>query len=170
MKYLHLILLAVVALLSSCNDNDEIPLESNLRVVEEYLPTTVQFNYNDSDWKDKIKGWSDKKLIVNSKSEIPDDPFGKTEAFNAINFNEYTLLITYNVHDYTIDTYRNRYYRNNQEGTINWSICIKTADNPSDFGDRWFFTRYAILVPKLNADSKLKIWFSLGELNWNWDK
>lgn len=172
MKYLRLfiIIAALSFVVCSCNRNEDTPFDDiNLPIAGDYVPTTVTFDINDSEWKDKIKEWTDKDIIVNSISELPDDPLGFSDAYKNINFNKYTLIITYNIHAWTIDTYRNRYFRD-IEGFYNWSICIKTASVSDIESEQLFFTRYSILVDKLPRDKEVKIWFSLGSLNWDWSK
>lgn len=102
-------------LLCSCNNNDEPPTETVLPISKYYQPCTSEFNITDTEWLDKIKGWADKKFVVNDLSELPDDPLGFSEAYTSVDFKEYTLFITYNLHNWNIDTYRNRYYFDNIE-------------------------------------------------------
>lgn len=97
---------------------------------------------------------------------MPNAPLGFSEAYKGINFDEYTLPITYNIHDYDIDTYRNRYYIDKITQVYNWAICIKTAGIPNNTAEELYFSRYAILVKKLPENTNLSIWFSLGALNW----
>ena len=116
---------------------------------------------------EKIKGWSNKEIIVNDMSELPDDPLGFSDAYKSVDFDKYTLLITYNIHNWLIETYRNRYYLDNIEKTYNWTICVGASNIPDDNEEPLYFTRYAILVKKLPRDAKINIWFSLGAVNWN---
>lgn len=170
MKYLASILILFSILFCACNKhNDEPSTETLLHITESYIPVTVSFNINDTQGIEELYEWSDKKLIINELSELPNDPLGFSDAYRAINFNEYTLLITYDIHNWEIDTYRNRYYRDNIEKTYNWAICVKTATIPDSSSEQWYFTRYAILVKKLPADANIKIWLSLGAINWGWD-
>ncbi len=167
MKYLTALVMSLV-LLCSCNNNDVPPTETILNVAEHYQPCTVVFSSDDTEWLDRIKGWSDKKFVVNDVSELPDDPMGFSDAYTGVDFSEYTMLITYNLHNWNIDTYHNRYYYDNVEGIYEWAICIGTSTVPDDKAEPWYFTRYAILVSKLPRDAKVQMWFSLGVLNWNW--
>lgn len=169
MNRIHSIFFILCVLLCSCHHSSEPIKETALPISEEYLPSTVRFSADDSEWKAQIKEWADKKLVVNDISELPDDPFGFSEAYSGINFKEFTLLITYNIHNYTIDTYRNRYYRENATRTYNWAVCIKTANRPDDSAESLYFSRYAILVKKIPEDANVNIWFSLGALNWGWE-
>ena len=167
MRFLTIFVLSSLLLLCSCNNNDEPPTETMLSVSEAYIPCTVSFNVNDTEFVNKIKEWSDKKYIVNDLSELPDDPLGFSDAYKKMDFNQYTLLITYDIHNWEIDTYRNRYYFDNIEKTYNWAICVGTSTVPDDNAEPWYFTRYAILVKKLPQDAKIKMWFSLGAINWD---
>ena len=102
--------------------------------------------------------------IVNSPDELPNDPMGFSEAFDKINFKNSTLLIKYMSHDYSIDTYNNRFYRNTKENSYNWMINIGSASNLDT--DNIMLTRFAILVNKLPADANIKSWFGLTNLGW----
>ncbi len=168
MKYIYLLVTALTMALCACNNNDEPVAERNLPISRNYLPTTVTFSPDDKEMTDKLKGWADRQIIVNSLSELPDDPLGFSEAYTSINFSESTLLLNYNVHDWTIDTYRNRYYLD-KDGVYNWSINIGTATKLDDPTTRLYFTRYAILVNKLPEDKDVRVWLALGSLNWDWD-
>lgn len=162
-------LIGLVALfcLGACSKNDEVPAETALSIVESYLPCTVSFNSSDSEWMDKVNGWRGKEFVVNNPTELPDDPIGFSDAYTKVNFNEYTLLLQYQVHRWKIDTYRTRYYINNIEGTYNWTISVGTSTVPDDNAEPLYFTRYAILVHKLPKDAKLQMWFSLNDISRN---
>lgn len=168
MRFLTIFVLSSLLLLCSCNNNDEPLTETVLPISKYYQPCTSEFNITDTEWLDKIKGWADKKFIVNELSELPDDPLGFSEAYTSVDFKEYTLFITYNLHNWNIDTYRNRYYFDNIEKIYEWAICIETSTIPDDNTGTWYFTRYAILVKKLPRDAKIQMWFSLGVINWDW--
>lgn len=169
MKYLTSILIALCLLCSCKRNNDEPPTETLLPIAESYLPATVAFHISDSDWIEATKEWADKKIIVNELSELPTDPLGFSDAYKAINFNEYTLLIYYDIHNWKIDTYRNQYYHDNIKNTYNWTIRVRTANIPDGSSEQWYFTRYAILVKKLPADADITIWLSVGLLIGGWD-
>ncbi len=169
MRNIAIVLYSICILLCACNRNDDTPpTEINLSIAENYMPSTVPFQVSDTEWIEKIKDWDNKQLIVNSTSEMPNDPLGFSDAYKNINFNTYSLLITYDIHNWPIDTYKNRYYWDNIEKSYNWAICIKTATVPDNSAEEWYFTRYSILVKKLPTDANIKIWFSLGALNWEW--
>lgn len=156
--------------LTSCNNNDEPPSEVNLPIIRQYLPVTVQFAADDAEWKEKVKGWTNKKVIINSPTDLPDDPIGFSAAYKGVNFNEYALLVTYSVEDWEIETYDNRYYRNNVKKTFNWTIGLGASMPYGDNPEQLYFTRYAILVKKLPADATLNIWFSYRALDWDWSE
>lgn len=169
-KYISAVLVVLCAMFCSCNRHEDEPSgETTLHIVESYVPGTVVFYPDDSEWIDKIKGWPDKKFIVNDLSELPDDPLGFSNAYNGINFRDYTLLITYAIRDWPIDTYGVRYYRDNIKGTYNWTIRLGTSTRPDESPEQWYFTRYAILVNKLPADADVTVWISMRALNWEWD-
>lgn len=168
-KYLNLAVVMLLALLASCNHNDEPPLEANLSVAEQYMPANTVFNADDKEFLDKVKGYADKTMVINSLAELNDDPFGFSDAYKGIDFDEYTLLVAYWLHDMKIDTFRNRYYRDTKEKTYNWAIHIGTSTPPDESPEQLEFTRFAILVKKLPADADIRIWKSIGALNWDWE-
>lgn len=170
MKYYISVLIAFSLALGSCNRNNDLPTETQLSIMESYLPVSAQFQKSDKEFVESIKEFVYKNCIINDLSELPDDPLGFSPAYSHINFNEYTLLIFYEIHRWNIDSYRNRYYRNNIEGTNNWIVYIGTSTTPDDeMVDRYYFTRFAILVKKIPANIDVKFWYSLQSLNSDWD-
>ena len=127
-KYLNLAVVMLLALLVSCNHNDEPPLEVNLSVAEQYMPATTVFDADDKEFLDKVKPYADKTFVINSLAELNEDPFGFSNAYKGIDFDEYTLLVAY---------------------------CLKDS--------------FAILVKKLPANADIRIWKSIGALNWDWE-
>lgn len=172
MKYLSLIVIALSLALCSCNNNDETPPEIVLPISETFVPVSVDFNINDIDQEQKrqLIHLVNNDHVVNSASEIPDDPMGLDDtygsSFSTINFREYTLLIKYLLHDWTIDTYSNRYFRNTEDNSYNWAVNIGTVSDTDVDLDDMRFTRFAILVKKLPADAKFRSWYGLTELGW----
>lgn len=164
------LLLAPILLLSGCNNNDDEPLtETPLPVSVAYVPVTVSFNSSDTEFKEEIKKLSGKQFVVNDVSELPDDPMGFSNAYQGINFEQYTLLITYDTYNWTIDSYRNRYYFDHSNKSYNWVVCVGTATRPDSSKEDYNFTRYSLLVSKIPAEATVKMWFSYGALNWDWD-
>lgn len=170
MKYLKFFILSLGLLLCSCNHNDEVPTETLMSIAQQYLPATVEFQQSNKDFLEKAMEFNDKKFIINSLSELSTDPFGFSDAYRGIDFDNYTLLVTYKLHDWVIDTYRNRYYRNNPDKTYNWAIHVGTSTVPGEtIDDTLYFTRFAILVDKVPQDTDVLMWLSLGALNWGWE-
>lgn len=168
MKPLSIFLLSLIAVLCSCNRNDEPPLEVALPITETFLPATIEFDANmiDDEQKRNLIHLVNNQHIVNDASELPVDPMGFSDAYRKVNFKESTLLIKYVLHDYTIDTYHNIYFRNTKENSYNWSINIGTASDTNFDSDQLRFTRFAILVNKLPADANFKSWFGLSQFGW----
>lgn len=173
MKYLGLILIALCFCLTACNHNEEPPVEVNLPITTQYLPSGVIWDTSDAEFKEKIIPWLSKKVIVNSVDEIPNDPLGFTENYYKINYTNQTLLLYYDVDIYNFVSCHNRYFRNTVENTYNWSIQFgisgKLNEDDSNL-ERLLFCRYAILVPKLPEDADVNIFISLVDNNWDWDK
>ena len=168
MKHLTLLFLSLSLLLCSCGNNDEPPLEVTLPISKTYLPASAGFNTSDisEEQKRNLIHLVNNEHVINTVSELPEDPIGFSEAYHKINFNESTLLIKYVLHDYTIDTYSNTYSRDTKENSYNWSVNIGTASDSNIGADNLSLTRFAILVRKLPADAQVKSWFSLTQLGW----
>lgn len=172
LKYSSFLFIVFSIIFCSCNKNDDPELEVNLPITETFLPVSVDFNVNDIDTEQKrqLTHLVNNEHIVNDISEIPEDPLGLNEthgsSFSKINFKEYTLLIKYVLHDWSIDTYNNRFYRNTKEGTYNWTVNVGTVSISDDSSDDLRFSRFAILVKKLPADAKITSWFGLTYLGW----
>lgn len=167
MKKISLLILAFSLMFCSCNDNEQ-NLAITLPISETYIPTSIEFDENgiDKDQKRNLIYLVSHTHIVNSASELPNDPIGFDEAYQKINFEKETLLIMYLLHDYTLDSYNNRYYLNTQENTYNWIVDIATASNMDIDTDKVLFTRFAILVNKLPADANVKTAYGLTNLGW----
>lgn len=173
MKYLSLVIIALGICLTACRHNDGPQMEVNMQIYEQFVPANVMFSLSDTEFKDKIKPWYDKKVIVNSVEELPADPLGFNESYYKINFKDQTLLIYYDVHNYDVVSHSNRYYRNTVDRTYNWMISLGingTIDKGEEV-ERAIFSRYAILVPKLPENADVNIWSSLinHDFDWGWD-
>lgn len=170
MKYLSLILIALSFCLTACNNNDEPVINGFIPIHQDFLPGSVIFEVNDTEFRDKIKGWNNEKVIVNSIEELPNDPLGFTESYSKINFSDQTLLLYYQTHSYDIVSYSSSMIKNNQEQLYDWVIRLGTGGD-INFGDdleRLVFTRYAILIPKTPVTtSDLRVVFSVFDLNWD---
>lgn len=168
MKYLTLLFLSLSLLLCSCGNNDEPPLEVSLPISKTYLPASVEFNTDDlsEEQKRELIHLANNDHVITTVAELPQDPIGLSDAYRKINFNENTLLIKYVLHDYTIDTYSNTYYRDTKENSYNWYVNIGTASDTNVDTDNTSLTRFAILVRKLPADAKVRFWVGLTQLGW----
>lgn len=168
MKPLNFLLLALCLILCSCNNNDEPDLEVTLPVSATYIPVSIEFDINDLEEEQKrnLIHLVNNEHIINNVAELPNDPMGFSEAYHKINFKENTLLVKYVLHDYTVDTYSYRYYRNTQENSYNWVVNIGTASDTDNETQDLCFTRFAILVQKVPADASVTSWFSLTSIGW----
>lgn len=107
---------------------------------------------------------------MNSLSELPNDNLGFSNAYKGIDFEKYTLLLYYRVHDWNIDTFRNLYYRNNIEQNYNWNIHLGTSTIPDANSETLRITRFAILVHKIPENVEINIWTSLSAIDWDWEE
>lgn len=124
---------------------------------------------DDKELTDQYLKLSKETIVVRSKEELPDDPTGLPEAYSYINFKQNTLLINYLIHDWRIDTYSNRYVRDNLNKTYSWTITIGSADCNVDH-DRLFFTRFSILVPAIPENGDVQVWYGVHQIGQgSWD-
>ena len=149
-------------LFCSCNNNKEPDLEIELPINSEFIPASIEINRAEMDEQEKeeIMNLVNNKHIVNDISELPNDPIGQNEAFYKINFQENTLLIMYNYHRWSIDTYANRFYRNTGDNSYNWVVKLGITAEEEDKTETVQLTRFAILVRKLPADAVIETWSS----------
>lgn len=170
MKHLNIAMIFITLCLAACNKSNEPPVEVPLPIWEEFVPGNVIFDYSDKDFLNKLKDWSNKKVVVNSTDEIPNDPLGFNDAYYKINFSDQTLLLYYQLHDYDVVSYRNIYYRNTLENTYNWTISlgINGEINDEDNIEKLIISRYAILVKKIPDNADIIIWQSIQNHNWSW--
>lgn len=167
MKYASIILAALTVFISACS-HDEPTGNVNLPIAESFLPANIVVDRHDTELLEECRKWRDKTLIVNSTSEIPDDPFGSKEAFSNINLNELSLLITYNVHSYNVLSYQNIFVRNRTDKTYDWTIRVGINGEAVSPDEQLIYTRYAILVKRLPAGATLRAWYSITDHNWDW--
>ena len=163
---IYFLLLAII--LFSCNHNEEPPLETPLAISEAYLPVSVIFEKSDPEFLNMCMKWHDTSFEVNSVEELPQDLFGFNESYTGINFNEYTLLLVYKLHKWTIDTYQNRFVKNNHEDTFDWTLIIGASDFNKENEDHVTITRFAIKVRKLPTDAIVRYWWSITDYGFDW--
>ena len=99
----------VAAGLISCNRNDGPQSETVIKITKAYLPGSVQFSRSDTEFLNKCKAWDNKKVLVNSLSDLPKDPLGFSDSYRNINFSTSSLLVCYKMHTWKIESCRNRY-------------------------------------------------------------
>lgn len=166
MKYiLNLFLILTILGLSSCNNHDEVAPQTPIPVKESYLPQTLALDMDDTGIHSLLQQWYGKDFMVNSPDELPDDPLGFSSSYDNIDFNESTLLVSYHIHTYDIESYRYTYVKNNLDNSYDWTIslgCNGLYDQPQ--GSSIYLTRFAVLVPKIPAGSSWKVWWSLSNL------
>lgn len=166
MKYLSLFLLTLSLMFGSCSNNDEPALAVALPISGTFIPGSIELDLNQIDEAQKrnIFHLVNNMQVVNDISQLPDDPMGFSPTYYEIDFNECTLLIKYILHDYTVDTYSNRYFRNTTENSYNWTVIIGTNSDTYVDKDDLYLTRFAIIVKKIPSDAQVKSWFSLTSL------
>ncbi|MBO4965225.1 MAG: hypothetical protein J6C81_03040 [Muribaculaceae bacterium] len=160
MNVKYFLFLLIPFLLTGCDKNDDLPMEVSLPISREFIPVSVTFEKTDTEAAEKYRPWNDKTFTVNSASELPDDPIGIPDWYSKIDFENYTVLIHYRLHSFTIRSYSNIFYRNTVERTYNWIISLGIEDDDDERGTDVALTRFCIMVPKLPADAKVLFWSS----------
>lgn len=166
----QVLLVMAILFLSSCNRDNEPPAEVAVVVKEVYMPVVMTVDRTDAGLLDHCRELNEKLFLVRSAEDLPDDPMGFTSAYRTVNFKYSDLLITYRLHRWGIDTYRNRYVRNNIDKTYDWYLTIGISDFDEDADNSLQFTRFAITVPKIPEGYEAKSMFSLQSLGWDWDQ
>lgn len=165
-KYFSFLILTICMMLASCGKDD--PTGSvDLAIYDTFLPASIVVDRSDSSMIEACKYFDQQKLVVNSKNELPDDPFGSEETFSSINFSTQTLLISYYVHTFDLLSCNNMVIRNYDENTYDWTISMGIKGNAVDSYDQLIFTRFAILMPKLNKKADLKVYYGISNYGWN---
>lgn len=164
MKYLAFSLFALLLSLTACGGDDEPSLEyTNIKINQTYVPASITVGDTDTSLNHKCSELNNKNFIVNAADELPDDPIGFTPGYSSIDYNKYTLLVTYRFHPSSFDTYESVYTRNNYDKTYDWFINLSTSESESSSVGLKSLTRFAIEVPKLPKNATLRtIW----KLSW----
>lgn len=170
MKQLYFFIIVLSLLLSSCGSDSEPQGSIQLSIRDSFLPASIVVNRTDSAIIEECKKFSNQSKIVNAKDELPKDPFGSDKTFERIGFNDQTLLISYYVHTYDILSCNNSFARNYTDKTYDWTISMGTNGDIVDSFNQLIFTRFAILVPKLQKNAELKVLYGVGSYGWDWDK
>lgn len=161
-------MMAVVAVLCACNRHEEPPMETVWPIQETYMPAGIIFDKTDTDFLDRCKEWDNKCLIVNDVAELPNDPLGFSDTYRYINYKNFSLILVYRLHRWTIDTYRCRFTRNNVENTFNWTLTVGSDNFDTQDTNKVTISRFAITVKKLPEDADLQIGWQYIDHGFDW--
>ena len=155
---------------SSCHKDDDLPKEWDITILS-YMPVKSEEVQKTDRLKVEVCKTLNRNLyIINSYSELPTDIFGFAEAYKYLDYTNSTLLIYYTLDPFQLDAFRYRYYRDTEDGIFHWVINSESGEF-SYVEDVRNFTRYAIIVPKLDVSAKVEVSLMQGVMNWNgWDK
>lgn len=169
----HFTFLAAVAmLLTSCHHAAEVPLETDFPIVKKFTPEVMEIDKNDTELVEKCLSFNDRQFVIRSREEFPDDMFGFTSDYTDINFELYTLIVTYDFTRFIPSFTDFRYYRNNEEKRYNLVVHQylrqSDLDNSSSDPDSFirYFRRYAVIVRKNPTSDPVKVWFSYSTDYW----
>ena len=164
-----MVLIAVISLLlSACNKHDEPPTEIQLPINQGFLPVTIKVARSDEEALEPIREWSRDLVVVNSASELPEDPIGFPEFYSKLNFENQTLLLFYQLHYWEIESCNSNFVRNTVEKTYYWNIHYGVTDVVYEGDEKpeyLSFTRFAILVRKLPTDYEVKVTYSIHDFD-----
>lgn len=170
MRAIKFVMVAAVAVMGACNHHSEPSGNVSMRIITEYMPATVTVERGDTDMLERCREWLDQTPVVNSASELPDDPLGFPEYYQKLDYENNTLLLAYMMHRWKIETYSNMYVRNYTEDYYDWYIGLGSSEYDMELTDKVNFTRFAILVPKIPEAGKTRVLWSLRDLAWDWDE
>ncbi len=171
MRHLTLLLLGVIFCLTSCHNNEDEPnyeFDATINLV--YVPAGITFEKSDTEFLNKCRPWDDKFVIVNSSDELPADPLGFNDHYDKINFSDQTLLIYYSIHNYRVVTCRNVLTKNIRDNVYNWLLNLGIENKIEGASDKLTISRYAILVPKITQNDRVKVNYTLTALDFNWEE
>ncbi len=154
--------------LCSCNKNDEPPTEVTMPLTQSFLPTGVQFERSDTEFRDKLRDWTDKLFVVNSADELPADPLGFPEYYRSIDYSNTTLLLSYDLHFYKIESLVNKVTRNTIDKTYMWTLKMSVIDvvyEGDEIPETLFFSRFAVCLRKLPTDADIRVSFNISDLD-----
>lgn len=161
-------LIIVPIILCACNRHDEPPTEVQLGISQEFLPVTISVSRSDEEMTAKLKEWSRNLVAVNSADELPEDPLGFPDFYRRLNYENQTLLIFYQLHFWDIESCNNMFMRNNVEKTFYWHVSYGVTDviyEGDEKPENLNFTRFAILVRKLNSNYDVKVSYSIHDFD-----
>ena len=164
------LLAASAVAFSSCGGKDDEPsTDQTITITESYMPAGVGFDKTDTQFMKRCQKWNETNIVVNSANDLPDDPLGFSPSYSKIDFSRNTLLLTYRLHRWTIDTYSDDYTYNLATGTYDWSITLGATFFDEEESDEVHFTRFAVLVPKQPAGATTRVSVTLKDTSFNWD-
>ena len=161
-------MLLVGVLLCACNRHSEPPVETMWPIQETYMPCSIEFDKSDIDFLTTCREWEDKNFIVNDVAELPNDPLGFNETYRNISYKNYSLVLVYRLHRWSIDTYRCSFMRNNVEITFNWTLTVGSNNFDPQGTNKVIITRFAITVKKLPEDIDLNIGWQYVDHGFDW--
>lgn len=171
MRHLSLLFAAIAFCLIGCTNHDDEPnYEFDATINGIYVPMSVTFDKSDTEYLNLCRPWDNKFVVVNSTDELPTEPFGFNDTYKNINFSDQTLLIYYSLNNFRVITCRNFYKKNIRENTYTWQLLLGVESKIEGASDNLTMTRYAILVPKVPTDAKVKVNYSLTSLDFDWEE
>lgn len=169
MKPLYFLLSTLCVFLGSCSHhNDDPQTETRLPIEEIFTPAGMWFEKSDVD-APFFQEISKKLFVVNSPDQLPDDRLGFSDAYKKADFNNYTMLIYYQLHRWAFESCKYHFVRLNLEKAYNWTITMKVAADEEPYPEMRCISRFAIMVNKIPEGWDVTAVLGLSDYNWNWD-
>ena len=160
--------------LCACNNNDGGDLYKIYPIAEE-----LETEYGVIDWPsltpEERKQYPRASFIIRSAEDFPEQNLMNLEEIKAmhINFNQYTLLLSYNLIPGVVKGHRYVWQKNLQEGVFILSMSFSTrpiltenfeeADTKEGMDEEDIVTYYctALLVNKIPSNAEVEFWRSI---------
>lgn len=156
MKYHHFIILPIILLLCSCNNNDEGGLETPLKILAELEPQSTQIDWVNMTPEERHQ-YPQVGFVINSIDEFPNEPNVNLDDLKLLNidFSNQTLLVQYWLIPGYIKGHRFGWYFSNAEDEYYFRANFTLIRHEDDEFDLFTYYRSAILVNKIKPDKKV---------------
>ena len=163
MKYLNVVLFAVVCFLISCNRHDDEGIYVYKEIVTEFEPRSQVLDWGNLTPEERRK-YPRKGFVINSEAEFPkvlNINMTDLKLMN-IDFTRYTLLVHYFLIPGYVKSHRLLWFYDNADDTYAFQSDFVTVypDADSDEDDWFTYYRSAILVNKISSDSEVSFRYS----------
>ena len=156
MKYIQLLVLAIVGLLCSCNNKTEPPLYLKIPIVTELEPQSKIFNWGELTSEEK-RQYPLRGFVINSSEDFPNEEnlAMKDLQLLDIDFSKYTLLVQYKRIPGIIKSHRYCWMYDNSMDKYEFQASFNIVRFDDDNDDLFTYYRSAIIVNKIKPDKEV---------------